>query len=50
MMMRRAFFWFSMKMSVFIDGKMDEIADVCRQLPAFFYSLPRGSLKTATIA
>ena len=21
-----------------------------RQLPAFFYSLPRGSLKTATIA
>ena len=22
----------------------------CRQLPAFFYSLPRGSLKTATVA
>lgn len=21
-----------------------------RQLPAFFYSLPRGSLKTATVA
>lgn len=23
---------------------------VYRQLPAFFYSLPRGSLKTATVA
>lgn len=24
--------------------------DFFRQLPAFFYSLPRGSLKTATVA
>ena len=26
------------------------IFDFLRQLPAFFYSLPRGSLKTATVA
>ena len=26
------------------------IWDFDRQLPAFFYSLPRGSLKTATVA
>lgn len=24
--------------------------ELVRQLPAFFYSLPRGSLKTATVA
>lgn len=28
-----------------------DVKDVLdRQLPAFFYSLPRGSLKTATVA
>ena len=28
----------------------DSERDIFRQLPAFFYSLPRGSLKTATVA
>ena len=27
-----------------------EFPNLLRQLPAFFYSLPRGSLKTATVA
>ena len=27
-----------------------QLAASMRQLPAFFYSLPRGSLKTATVA
>lgn len=36
----------------FIGGLPAAIVFAClkRQLPAFFYSLPRGSLKTATVA
>ena len=34
------------RVSVFVAGDRD----IIRQLPAFFYSLPRGSLKTATVA
>lgn len=30
--------------------RIDVPRDRLRQLPAFFYSLPRGSLKTATVA
>lgn len=29
---------------------LNAFAKSMRQLPAFFYSLPRGSLKTATVA
>ena len=29
---------------------LGEMVKAKRQLPAFFYSLPRGSLKTATVA
>jgi len=31
-------------------NRIDTCSDFIRQLPAFFYSLPRGSLKTATVA
>lgn len=31
-------------------GRVCDLALGSRQLPAFFYSLPRGSLKTATVA
>lgn len=35
--------------SLFRDG-LKNFQGLKRQLPAFFYSLPRGSLKTATVA
>ena len=33
---------------IYTDGAKPLVQE--RQLPAFFYSLPRGSLKTATVA
>ena len=33
-----------------LNSTEDSVLVVKRQLPAFFYSLPRGSLKTATVA
>lgn len=38
----------SLAFSVLLDK--DKVPSYVRQLPAFFYSLPRGSLKTATVA
>jgi len=38
-------YWWAMKKVINARG-----GNLGRQLPAFFYSLPRGSLKTATVA